>query len=93
MSVANDNAASVSFEGLVGNLLHAGAVDVARLDGFQYVPYEGLTMEVARIQEVKAAFFERFWETSGKVVVRTLVAAAAEVGLVPATFRFSFVCF
>src|SRR6185437_4846445 len=62
MSVANDNAASVSFEGLVGNLLHAGAVDVARLDGFQYVPYEGLTMEVARIQEVKAAFFEQFWE-------------------------------
>ena len=29
MSIANDNAASVSFEGLVGNLLHAGAVDLA----------------------------------------------------------------
>ena len=38
MSVANDNAASVSFKGLVGNLLRAGAVDLARLDGFQYVP-------------------------------------------------------
>jgi len=29
MSIANDNAASVSFEGLVGNLLRAGAVDLA----------------------------------------------------------------
>ena len=46
MSVANDNAASVSFEGLVGNLLRAGAVDLARLDGFHYVPYEGLAVEV-----------------------------------------------
>ena len=87
-SVANDNAASVSFEGLVGNLLRAGVIDLARLDGFQYVPYEGLTVEVARIQEVKAAFFEQFWEPSGKVAVRTLAAAAAEVGLVPATFLF-----
>jgi hypothetical protein len=34
MSIGNDNAASVSFEGLVGNLLRAGAVDLARLDGF-----------------------------------------------------------
>ena len=58
MSVANDNAASVSFEGLVGNLLRAGAVDLARLEGFQYVPYEGLAEEVAKIQEVKVAFFE-----------------------------------
>ena len=90
MSVANDNAASVSFLGLVGNLLRAGAFDLARLDGFQYVPYEGLTVEVARIQEVKAAFFEQFWETSGKIAVRTLAAAAAEVGLVSATFLFFF---
>ena len=45
-------------------------------------------MEVARIQEVKAAFFEQFWESSGKVAVRTLAAAATEVGLVPATFFF-----
>ena len=29
MSIANDNAASVSFDGLVGNLLRAGAVDLA----------------------------------------------------------------
>jgi len=57
MSIANDNAAYVSFEGLVGNLLRAGAVDLARLDGFQYVPYEGLAAEVGRIQDVKAAFF------------------------------------
>ena len=83
MSVANDNAASVSFEGLVGNLLRAGAVDLTRLlGGFQYVPYEGLSEEVARIQEVKVAFFERFWEPSGKDAVRTLAAAAIEVGLV-----------
>ena len=88
MSVANDNAASVSFEGLVGNLLRAAAVDLARLDGFQYVPYEGLAVEVAIVQEVKSVFFEQFWEPSGKVVVRTLAAAAAEVGLVPATFHF-----
>jgi len=61
MSVANDNAASVSFEGLVGNLLRAGAVDLVRLqEGFQYVPYEGLAEEVARIHEVKVAFFEQF---------------------------------
>ena len=41
---------------------------------------------MGRIQEVKAAFFERFWESSGKVAVRTLAAVAAGVGLVPATF-------
>jgi len=93
MSIANDNAASVSFEGLVGNLLHAGAVDLARLDDFQYVPYEGLAAELGRIQEVKAAFFEQFWESSGKVAVRTLAAAAAGVGLVPATFFCFFFCF
>jgi hypothetical protein len=42
---------------------------------------------------VKAAFFERFWESSGKVAVRTLAAAAAVVGFVPATLFlfFSFV--
>ena len=45
---------------------------------------------MGRIQEVKVAFFERFWETSGKVAIRTLAAAAAEVGLVPATFLFLF---
>jgi len=93
ISVANDNADSVSFEGLVGNLLRAGVVDLARLDDFQYVPYEGLAAEVGRIQEVKAAFFERFWESSGKVAVRTLAAAAAGVGLVPATFFVLFFCF
>ena len=48
---------------------------------------------MGRIQEVKAAFFERFWETSGKVAVRTLAAAAAEVGLFPASFRFFFCLF
>ena len=50
-------------------------------------------MEVARIQEVKASFFEQFWEPSDKVAVRTLAAAAAEVGLVPATFSFFFCLF
>jgi hypothetical protein len=80
MSVANDNAASVSFEGLVGNLLRAGAVDLSKLEGaFQYVPYEGLSEEVSQIQDVKMAYFERFWEPSGKVVVRTLAAAATGV--------------
>ena len=44
--------------GLVGNLLRAGAVDLARLEGFQYVPYEGLAEEVAKIHEVTVAFFE-----------------------------------
>jgi len=39
-----------------------------------------LVVEVAKIQELKASFFERFWETSVKVAVRTLAAAAAEVG-------------
>ena len=57
MSVANDNAASVSFEGFVGNLLRVDAVDLARLDGFQCVPYEGLAVEVEKIQELKASFF------------------------------------
>jgi len=56
------------------------AVDPS-VDGFHYLPYKGLAVEVARIQEVKAAFFEQFWETSGKIAVRTLAAAAAEVGL------------
>ena len=68
MSVANDNAASISFEGLVGNLLRVGAVDLSKL--------EGLSEELAKIQEVKIAYFERFWEPSGKVAIRTLAAAA-----------------
>jgi len=84
MSVANDNTASVSFEGLVGNLLRVGAVDLSKLEGdFQYVPYGGLSEELANIQEVKIAYFERFWEPSGKVAVWTLAAATTEVGLIP----------
>ena len=80
MGVANDNAASVSFEGLVGNLLRVGAVDLSKLEGdFQYVPNEGWSEEVAKIQEVKIAYFERFWEPSGKVAVRTLAATAMGV--------------
>ena len=94
MGVANDNVPSVSFEGLVGNLLRAGAGDLSKLEvDFQYVPYEGLSEEAAKIQEVKIAYFERFWEPSSKVAVRTLAAAATEVGLVPATVRFSSACF
>ena len=46
-----------------------------------------------KIQEVTVAFFEQFWEPSGKVAVQTLAAAAIEVGLVLSTFRFSSVCF
>ena len=88
MGVANDNAASISFEGLVGNLLRAGAVDLSRLEGgFQYVPYEGLSKEVSQIQDVKMAYFERFWEPSGKVAVRTLAAAATVV-----CFSFGWLC-
>ena len=80
MSVANDNALSVSFKGLVGNLLRAGAVDLSKIEGdFQYVPYEGLSEEVDKIQNVKIAYFERFWEPSGKVAVRTLAAATTGV--------------
>ena len=33
MGVANDNAVSVSFEGLVGNLLRAGVIDLYKLEG------------------------------------------------------------
>ena len=80
MSVANDNTAFVSFEGLVGNLLRAGAVDLSKIEvDFQYVPYEGSSEEVDRIQNVKIAYFERFWEPSGKVAVRALAAAAIGV--------------
>ena len=95
MGVANDNAASVSFDGLVGNLLRAGAIDLSKLGGdFQYIPYEGLSEEVARIQEVKVAYFERFWDPSGKVAVRTLAtAAAAEVGLILSSHPSFFLCF
>ena len=97
MSVANDNAASVSFEGLVGNLLRAGAVDLSRLEGgFQYVPYESLSEEVDRIQDVKVAYFEHFWAPSGRVAVRTLAAAAIGVSVLSAgsTFVgfFAFLC-
>ena len=35
---------------------------------------------MARIQELKITFFERFWEPSGRVAIWTLVATAAEVG-------------
>jgi len=93
MSVANDNTASVSFEGLVGNLLRVGAVYLSKLEGdFQYVPYEGLSEELAKIQEVKIAYFERFWEPSGKVAVWTLAAAATEVGLIPWARLLFFFC-
>ena len=88
MSVANDNAASVSFEGLVGNLLRAGAVDLSKLVGdVLKVPYEGLSEEVNKIQDVKIADFERFWEPSGKVAVRTLATAATRV-----SFSFGWLC-
>ena len=88
MSVANDNAASVFFEGLVGNLLHASAVDLSKIEGgFQYVPYEGLSEEVNKIQDVKIAYFERFWEPSGRVAVQTLAATATGV-----SFSFGWLC-
>jgi len=93
IGVANDNTASVSFKGLVGNLLRAGAIDLSKLGGgFQYVPYEGLSEEVATIQEVKVAYFERFWDPSGKVAVRTLATAAAKVGLIPSSHPSFFLC-
>ena len=88
MSVANDNAASVSFEGLVGNLLRAGAIDLSKLEGgFQYVPYEGLSEEDNKIHDVKIAYFDHFWEPSGKVAVLTLAAAAIGV-----SFSFGWLC-
>ena len=94
MGVANDNAASISFKGLVGNLLRAGVVDLSKLEGdFQYVPYEGLSEEVAKIQEVKIAYFEHFWEPSGKVAVRTLAAALTGVSLLSAGSAFLVFCF
>ena len=72
----------------MGNLLRAGAVDLCKLEGdFQYVPNEGLSEEVAKIQEVKIAYFERFWEPSGKVAVRTLATAATVL-----SFPFSWLC-
>ena len=53
-----------------------------------------MSEEVTRIQEVKVAYFERFWGPSGKVVVRTLAtaAAAAEVGLIPSSHPSFFLC-
>ena len=51
-----------------------------------------MSEEVARIQEVKVAFFERFWEPSGMVAVRTLAAAATEVRLIPLDFPSFFFC-
>ena len=61
MSIANENAASVYFEGLIGNLLRAGSLDLLVLEeDFQYVPYEGLSEELAKVQDVKVAFFEKF---------------------------------
>jgi len=80
MSVANGNATSVSFVGLVGNLLWARGLNLSLLEGgFQYVPYEGLSEELVKIQDVKVAFFEKFWEPSGMSVVHALAAAAIEV--------------
>ena len=78
----------------MGNLLRASTIDLSKLGGdFQYVPYEGLSEEVARIQEVKVAYFECFWDPSGKVAVRTLAtAAAAEVGLIPSSHPSFFLC-
>ena len=81
MSVANENTASMAFEGLIGSLLRAERFDLSVLEGdFQYIPYEGLIEELARIQEVKNAFFKKFWGPSGKGVVHALAIAAAEVG-------------
>ena len=41
MGVANDNAASISFEGLMGNLLRAGAIDLSKLGGLSVRPLRG----------------------------------------------------
>ena len=38
-----------------------------------------MSEEVNKIQDVKIAYFDRFWEPSGKVAVRTLAAAATGV--------------
>ena len=82
VGIAGDNVASLTFEGLLGNLLWAGSMDLSRLEGdFQFVPYDGLSDEVSKIQDVKAAFFERFWYPSGRDAVRALAAAAAEVSV------------
>ena len=94
MGVANGDAASVSFEGLVGNLLCAGAVDLCKLEGdFQCVPNEGLSEEVAKIQDVKIAYFERFWEPSGKIAVQTLAAALTGISSLSAGSVFLVFCF
>jgi len=81
VSVASENTASMAFEGLIGSLLRAERFDLSVLEGdFQYVPYEGLGEELAKIQEAKIAFFENFWGPSGKGVDRALAVTAAEVG-------------
>ena len=46
-----------------------------------------MSEEVNKIQDVKIAYFDRFWEPSGKVAVRTLAAAATGV-----SFSFGWLC-
>ena len=47
-----------------------------------------MSEEVAKIQEVKIAYFEHFWEPSGKVTVQTLAAAATGVSFLSASSAF-----
>ena len=78
----------------MGNLLRAGAVDLCKLEGdFQCVPNEGLSEEVAKIQDVKIAYFERFWEPSGKIAVQTLAAALTGISSLSVGSVFLVFCF
>ena len=47
-----------------------------------------MSEEVNKIQGVKIAYFEHFWEPSGKVAVRTLAAAATGVSFLSAGSAF-----
>ena len=46
-------------------------------------------VNISMLQDVKVAFFERFWGPSGKDAVRTLAVTATEVGFFPCDFPVS----
>ena len=81
MDVAGNNAVSLSLETILGNLISLACQDVAKLaaDDFVFKRYDELAKEVAKVQDVKANFFQCFWYPTGKEAMRALAAAQQEV--------------
>lgn len=85
MDVASDNAAALACEVGFTHLEREGCAELQKLAlrDFNNLPYGELNEDVAKVQVVKAAIFQRFWLDSGKDAMRALGAAQIEAVGVP----------